>query len=1090
MKLSNLVLAAAVVGWPHSAESAPAYYRYPTLSRDTLVFASEGDLWRAPAQGGTAVRLTSHIEVESNPALSPDGRWVAFNGKYDGATEVYVMSVRGGAPRRLTFEGGGVSVRGWTREGRILFTSLNVPGAWTFVLRTVSRDGDVRTIPLHDANDGTYAEAGNILFFSRYGLALGNDNAVLYRGGYMAQLWRLNYGEPEATRLAPDFAAPIRHPMWWKGRVYFVSDKSGADNIWSVDADGRDPRQHTQFDGWLLTEPQLTDGRIVYQRGADIYRYDIGANRETKLRLETVSDRDHQRVRWLESPLKYLERGHMSADGKSVALTARSNIAVAFTGDRRRVELDLDAGVRARSGALGPKGVWVYAVIGRDDRSEIWRYRANGLGRGERIAASDDAHIFSVYPSPKGDRILFDDKLGRLWSLDVKSRRKTLLEKDLGGGNDVPYEHVAWSGDGRHVAYRVYDARSIQRIVLRDLKSGRREAVTTAKYGSYGPAFSSDGKWLYFISDRNFKPSPRSPWGDRNPGPSFPDRGRIYALQLEPGAQFPFVVPHELDPKKPDVAGKDGTDKKKKKDQATAKVQFDGVAGRLWSVPVSPGHFRRLAANKSFLYVLQDAGDKAQLASIKIDPLKPKKETFAKGVTSFELSADGETLYVQTKAKTGASMSLLPAKAKAPSDAGKYRIRVGDWRLAVDPRAEWRQMFFDAWRLHRDFAYDRKLRNLDWPAIRDKYQPLVERVGHRTELADVLAQMVAELGILHSQVSAGDVPVDPEGGTAAFLGAEFEPARNGLRIAKMYDGERDLPETLGPMLHPSVDIRPRDVVTAINGLAVRSIEDLSTALLHKAGQQVRLELTRKGKAFAAIVTPVDARRRRRLMYQDWVQTNRDRVARVTDGQVGYLHLAAMGSRDIASFVRDFYEHYDKDGVILDVRDNGGGNVDSWIIGNLLRRPWAFWMSPIGGRPYTNPQQSFRGHLVVLINQGTYSDGETFSAGVKALQLAPLIGTRTSGAGIWLSDRNPLADGGRARVAEYAQYGLDGRWLIEGRGVSPDVEVDNPPRASFGGRDAQLDAAVEYLQKKLEQAPIPALAPRPLPPVGTPAQDVR
>lgn len=393
-------------------------------------------------------------------------------------------------------------------------------------------------------------------------------------------------------------------------------------------------------------------------------------------------------------------------------------------------------------------------------------------------------------------------------------------------------------------------------------------------------------------------------------------------------------------------------------------------------------------------------------------------------------------------------------------------------------------MFADAWRMHRDFLYDKELRGLDWQAVRARYEPLVARVTDRSELSDLLAQMTAELGVLHSQVGGGDLRHDPQAPAPAHLGARFEPAAGGLRIAKIWRTDPDLPSERSPLAQPGVDARAGDLLVAVNGRSVASLEDLAGQLVQQAGQQVLLEFERAGVRHRTVATPVPPRRESELRYGDWALSRRERVDAAGAGRIGYLHLRAMGPGDIASFARDFYAQVDREGLIVDVRRNSGGNIDSWILEKLLRRPWAFWQAA-GGTPSSNMQQSLRGHLVVLMDQLTYSDGETFAAGFRALGLGPLIGRRTAGAGVWLRDRNRLADSGIARVAEFAQFDLTGAFLIEGQGVAPDIEVDNPPNATWRGEDAQLDAAVAHLLRTLDERPLPALEGGPLPPVQQP-----
>ncbi|GAB5470099.1 MAG: S41 family peptidase [Rhodospirillales bacterium] len=1047
------------------------YYAWPTLQGPNLVFASEGDLWLASSDGGRAQRLTSHPEEETRPAISPDGQWLAFNAHYDGGEEVYVMPLAGGVPRQLTFEGGGTAVLGWTPDGRVLFASSDSPGPQPRILRSVDKDGGALVdLPLLQASDATFSGDGRQLFFTRFGLAGSRDHARLYRGGRMAQLWRYDLEEgAEAERLAADFGAPLRHPAWWQGRVYFVSDKNGWDNIWSLGETGSDPRRHSDFTDWRLLNPSLAEGELVYQRGADLYAFDLAAKRERKIELSLVSDRDGRRLRWLDEPLAYLETARMGAQGGAVAVTARGQVALAFPGERRRVALSLPVGARARAAVPGAEGDWIYLILDRGLASAIWRYPRDGRGQPEQLTQAWDARIWSFALDPKGDSLVFDDKNGALWRLDLRTSGAAPLRIDSADdGQERPFHGFAWSLDGGLLAYGKQDARWMSRLVLQDLEGQERHVLTGGKYQSYAPAFSRDGAWLYFVSERTFEAWPRSPWGDRNMGPTFDRRGKLYALQLDPEAAFPFAPGDELSDE--DTADGD-----------SAPVAFEGLAERLWVLPVEAGNYWALSASADYLYVRDWNGQGADLLSIAIDPLNPDVSLFADDVESYALSADGETLFLQQGEGTDAAFYLVPAGAEAPQDLSNDRLRLGDWRLWVDPPAEWRQMFVDAWRLHRDFAYDPGLRGLDWTRILAKYEPLVARIADRSELDDILAQMVAELGILHSQIREGDEPQDDESGALAFLGAEVAVRSEGLEILRIYDGERALPEQLGPLLQPGVDVREGDLLTALDGRPLRSRADLAAALQHKAGQEVRLDLLRADQALSAIVTPVERRAAARLRYRDWVEGKRERVAEDSEGRIGYLHLPAMRGRDMANFARDFHEHLDKEGLILDVRGNWGGNIDSWIIATLLRRVWSFWR--IGGATYGNMQNSFRGHLAVLIDEGTYSDGETFAAGVKALDLAPLIGSRSAGAGIWLTDRNRLSDRGMARIAEWPQFDLEGRWIIEGAGVSPDIAVVNPPRASYAGEDAQLDAALQYLDEKIREAPIAPLVPQPLPPLG-------
>ncbi|MCS0661193.1 S41 family peptidase [Massilia terrae] len=364
------------------------------------------------------------------------------------------------------------------------------------------------------------------------------------------------------------------------------------------------------------------------------------------------------------------------------------------------------------------------------------------------------------------------------------------------------------------------------------------------------------------------------------------------------------------------------------------------------------------------------------------------------------------------------------------------------------------------------------MRGIDWNAVKARYAPLVDRVTDRAELDDVLGMMIGEVGALHSQVRPGDIRRPPFEGAPAGLGAVLTRVADGYRVDRIYRSEPELPEERGPLAAPDVNVKEGDIIASVNGHALTEVRDIADELLNQAGRQTLLTVKHPGGTpRKVIVTPVPMVRQSSLRYADWEQSRAAAVDEASGGKIGYLHLRAMGPTDIDSFARNFYANINKDGLIIDVRRNNGGNIDSWIVEKLLRKAWMFWTAN-GSPPRPNMQNTFRGHLVVLIDQMTYSDGETFSAGIKALKLAPLVGKRTAGAGVWLSDGNGLADNGMARVAQNAQFATeDGKWLVEGVGVTPDVEVDNLPNETFNGRDRQLETAIQMLQKKLKEEPV-------------------
>ena len=660
---------------------------------------------------------------------------------------------------------------------------------------------------------------------------------------------------------------------------------------------------------------------------------------------------------------------------------------------------------------------------------------------------------------------------------DTKSNTKTLIDTTESTYDDS-FGHFSWSPHGRYVAYTYYDAREIRRIAIYDFKTKRRETVVSGKFESFSPAFSYDGAWLYFISNRRFFATPDYPWTDRMMGTHFARRGKLYALQLDQDAEFPFQVSNEMLESEDNKSENDDS----KKDR---EIDFNGLKERLWVLPTGAGDYHSLAANKDYLYILD--GEDGALYSLEIDRASDDMNVFADSVWQFDLSKDRKKMFVQTGYNP--PRFYLATASSDLTNRSDAQVRFKDWRPTFVPSQEWHQMMEDAWRLHRAFAYDPEMRGVNWNKVYDKYFPFVQRLGHRSELDDLLGQMIAELGMMHSQIDYGDEPNDRESGYDSFLDAAFEPVPQGLKITILYHAEKDRPSTIGPLQKQNVKLRVGDIITSVDGTQVGSLRALSAQLRNKRGQQVRLDVLRANNARSVIVEPIGWWTLRRLRYSHWVEQNRATVNQRSEGEIGYLHLRGMEGRDIASFTRDFFEHFDKDGLIIDVRGNIGGNVESWITGTLLRQVWSTTQAPHGGRPTGNMHQTFRGHLAVLINESTYSDGESFAAGIKTLDIGTLVGTRTAGAGAWLTERNRLSDGGLARVSEAVQFGLDGRWIIEGRGVSPDIEVINMPVATYNGQDAQLEAAITHLQNKITAEPIPPLERHTTPPLGSNASDI-
>lgn len=1087
MRLAPLALLLAAA----AATAAPqGFYRQPAVAGDTLVFVSQGDLWKAASSGGAAQRLSSHGGQEAWPVLLPDGKTVAFVAQIDGAGDVYTMPLAGGAPQRRSWIGSAaVRVWGADAQGRLLITAPALDGRPQ--MQPFRIDGTaLEALPVADASDA--ALDGSSLYFTRQGLR--GDHAKNYRGGAMAQLWVMDLaGNAEAKPLIPGPKANDRQPMPYrdaagKARVAFLSDRDGFVNLWSVAADGSDLRQHSAWKDFDLRHASLSGRTVIASRGADLVRIALDAANPTPVALPLTLAGDHGAVatRWIKRPQDFLGKVALAPNGERVALEVRGRLATQGTQALRRAQLQQgETASRCREPAFSADSKSVFAFCDFSGEMEVWQLDALGTAAPTRITTDGKLRRLQLSVSPDGRHLAHTDLGGTLYLTDLKAEggpKTRVVDKTARRGG---YEDLVWHPDGQALAYAaaVDQPAFRSQLWLHHLADGKSVPLTSDRYDSGSPAFSPDGQWLYFASRRHFQLQPGSSvWADRNMGPSFEPGEKLYAIALQAGLRLPTSSKDEL-PAAPRAEAKPDPKAAKPEDKKLPRIQLDGIASRLHEVPVPAGRVRSLQTDGKRLWWLDGPGP-ATLRTLALEP-GANPETHSERVRDVELSGHGKTLLIRRDGAPGSAPELLlvDAGAKLPADLSKASVRWSDWQIPVQPREEWRQMFLDAWRLQRDHFYDPGLHGIDWKASLDRHLPLLERVGDRVELAELMGQMVSDLSLLHSQVSAGDLPPLAEAPPpVAGLGAQLVPHPQGARIARLYRVDAELVGERGPLQQPGMDVAEGDVITAINGRALQWPQG-SSLLQGEAGKQLRLSLRKAdGRMQELIVTPHEAMRETQLRYQDWRTRRAEAVAKASGGRIGYLHLRAMGPADIADFAREFYAQLDKEALILDVRFNNGGNIDSWVLERLLRRAWAWWQPrhPAGAPTYPNMQHSFSGPLAMLINEQSYSDGETIAEGFKRLKLGTVIGKTTSGAGVWLSDTNRLIDNGIMRAAETGQIGIEGDWLVEGRGVTPDLVVDNPPRASSQGQDAQLDAAITHLLKALPAQAPSQRGPRPQP----------
>lgn len=1069
-RISKFILYFLITVYPFnilSAQGFEGYYQNPNIHNNTIVFVAEGDLWTVPLSGGLAQRITTHPEEENFPSISPDGKTIAFSASYEGPLEVYTMPVEGGIPTRWTYERDASVTNSWTPDGKVIYNTRAYSKVPDNQIITIDLPTKNKTkIPLAQASEAAYDASGKTVYFVRP--AYHRNVTKRYKGGTARQIWKFTEGSNEAIKLTKDHLGGSHHPMWFSDRIYFITDRDGIMNIWSMNESGEDLKQHTNHKEYDVRSASISNGNIVYQVAADLWHYNTISNESKKINIKLVSDLDQLRENWDDNPSQYITSVHTDPKGEKIVITARGRVFVAPVKSGRFVSFTEKKKVRYRDAIFSRDGEKIYALSDESGEFEFISMPSNGEGSEKIITSNGDLLRYGGVTSSDGKWIAYDDLESNMYVLNIATGVSKKISTNQEGIGDF-----RWSPDSKWLAFVQTALNTMSQIKIYNVDIGASFDLTTDRANSFNPRWSPDGKFIYFLSDRNFKSLVGSPWGTRQPEPYFDVSEKIYHVALKKGTRSPFRENDELEGDN----NEEDTSTKKRKKKNKSKVNEDSlvvmidraeIKKRIIEVPVKPGNYNGLEVSEKALYVMSSetgVNAKRHLSFVKIDNKDIELKTLVSEVNSFELSGNREKILL----RKGRSYHMIDAGTSKLSDLSKNKIDLSGWKFPITPREDWKQIFTDAWRMERDYFYDKNMHGVDWEAMHTKYFPLVDRVTTRNELSDLIGRFVGELSALHTSVRGGDLREDNKNISVASLGAVFsrDEKNKGFKIDYIYKVDPDYPNEKSPLDDPYLDVRVGDIITKVNGKDALSAIDMGELIRNESGKQVRITLLRGNSFRDIIVKPIASEYN--LRYRDWEYSNRLDVEEKSENQIGYIHLRAMGSNDINQFYREFYPVFNKAGLIVDVRYNFGGNIDSFILEKLLRKAWMYWKGR-SGEPYWNMPYAFRGHIVVLVNENTYSDGEAFADGFKKLKLGTTIGTRTWGGEIWLNSGNRLSDNGLARAPMIGVYGDNGKWLIEGHGFEPDIEVDNLPHATFKGQDAQLDAAIKYLQKLIKEDP--------------------
>ena len=1055
--------------------------RFPHLSAERVVFVYAGDLWTAPLRGGQASRLTAHPGEELFPRFSPDGKWIAFTGDYDGNREVYVMPATGGEPRRLTYSpdispgipdrfGPDNAVIGWSPDGRILYRSRR--DQWNVFMGRIwavsPQGGPPRPLPLPYSGFLSLAPDGRRAAYTPTFRAFRTWKR--YRGGLAQDIYLYDFRTRSNRRLT-SYAGVDDFPMWSGDKIYFVSERGGRANLWVYDLESKRERRLTSFSDYDVKFPALGPGAIVFELGGWLYRYDLKSERAEKIPVSVPSDRVLRRPHFIDAS-PWLSEFWLAPDARRLLIVARGELFSVPAQEGRTINLSNSSASRERSAQWSPDGKWIAYLSDASGEYEVYLRPADGSGPARRLTGNGGCMRFQLQWSPDSKKLAFADKNLKLWWLDIDSKKLTLVDR----ARYWEIRQYSWSPDSRWLAYARPGENLFYSIFLFDSSSGKRSRLTGPDTDDRDPVFDPAGKYLYFVSCRDL--DPLMPRFESNY--AYVRCQRPYALSLAADTPSPFAPRDDRVGEKESEREQEKKKSAEKKKPVVVKVDLAGIVDRAVAFPVPPGNYSDLRALENKLLWLESPDpalrDKpATKGALKLYDLKERKlQQVHAPVQSYETCADGSKLVYRSEGK----FYLVEPKPDQKPGPDIKPVKLDDLRLLLDPAAEWRQIFAEAWRLERDYYYAANMHGVDWVALRRRYAALLPHVAHRSDLVYLIGEMIGELGSGHSYVGGGERPRPPSV-SVGLLGAELEAdaASGRWRIRHIFAGLPGWKKYRSPLRQPGLNVKAGDYLLAIDGHELRLPQQPGQLLLDRAGKQVRLRINRIPSASGSReITVVPVAHDSKLRYLDWVERNRRYVEKKTGGRVGYIHLPDMSGWGVREFARTFYPQVRKQGLIIDVRWNGGGFVSEMLL-ERLRRQVAGMSAPRNAEPFTYPDAAHLGPKVCLLNQWSASDGDLFPHFFRRYGLGPLIGKRSWGGVVGIRGTPNLVDGGYVTMPEFAYYDMDSKWMIENHGVDPDIEVDNPPGQVLRGKDPQLDRAIGVILQQIDKHP-PRLPPRP------------
>ena len=1052
------------------------YYRFPSVRNGEVVFVSEDDLWKVPLNGGAAVRITANTAPAVSPKISPDGKFLAFSSLEEGMPEVFIKSTDGSGQKRLTFLGARSNVLGWSGDSKYIYFASSFDQPYDSSIYKISRDGgQEEKVPVGYANQISFGKKGTVI--ARH--APDPARWKRYRGGTAGEIWLDEKDNGEFKQILKELKSNLACPMWINERIYFISDHEGIGNIYSCDLKGKNVKRHSHHNEYYARYAD-TDGKtIVYHSGADLYKIDVAKDKCEMIKVDYISSHTQISRKFIDAH-QYLERYDVCPKGTHIAVASRGKIVSLANWTGAVKQAGKKDGVRYRIPAWLNDSKRYIAVSDETEGEDRLIIVDSETGKETLLKNIVLGRVRDIFPSPKTDHVIVTNHKNDMILVDYKKNTSKLLDHS----ENHRIFNVSWSPDGKWASYDFLKTMENALIKVVEIASCKTHEITKPVKHDMSPVFSSDGKYIFFVGARVFYPVNDALQFEL----SFVKSEKLYAIPLAKETRSPF----EPEPKSPAGDQPPEEDDKKKKDKdkkekLTVKIDFEGIEKRVVEFPVAAGNYQLVGSYKNqVLYTeyprdcVDTGGDndwgegkpEANLKVFNFDDMK--EETVISGISDFKLSLIGDTMIV----RKGKDLSVYKTGAKPDDKAkNKFSVQGGDIdlsriKIGIIPREEWKQMYREAWLLQREHFWTEDMSKIDWVRVFKRYYPLTDRVGSRGEFSDLVWEMQGELGTSHCYEFMGDYRRSNQY-PMGKLGCRYKLSADGKSyiFENIMYGESGERHEISPLLAPGVNLKNGDLLLAVNGTAVNKTVHPRELLVNYPDQEVCLTVKRKGEKEAKDTVVKTLSFESKLLYRNWVEKNRDFVHKAGKGKIGYIHIPNMGNDGFAEFHRTYLSEFQFDGLIVDVRYNGGGYVSQLLLEKLNRKIIGYDTIRWSKDAATYPSEAVHGPIVALTNEFAGSDGDIFSHSFKLMKIGKLLGKRTWGGVIGINGQYSLVDGTITTQPEYSFWFKDVQWGVENYGTDPDIEIDNTPMDYVKGKDNQLEKALEFALEELRKKPV-------------------